>query len=168
MRWVVISILGRHTNCNGSYIQYIIRDVGLHSPARPGNIYKGYPELRSVRGRGILGYTTTPANRALQKPWRATRPRYCGRYWGRIKQPQSAAWSWTPFARHWTFTSTSGSQISNCECSLAGLAYSLIGLRRILRRGPPERPAAAPRPAQTVRGNSLGVGKELDGKHRTP
>ena len=36
-----------------------------------------------------------------------------------------------------------------------------------IRRGPPERPAAAPPMAQTVRGNSLGVGKELDKKHRT-
>ena len=29
VRWTVTSILGRHTNCNGSYVQYVIRDTWL-------------------------------------------------------------------------------------------------------------------------------------------
>ena len=28
--------------------------VGLHSPTRPRNMYEGYPELHSIRRRGVL------------------------------------------------------------------------------------------------------------------
>ena len=105
----------------------------LHSPAKYIQRLSGAVYCMAL-GRFII-----LVSRALQRLRRATGPRHCGRYWGHIKRPQSATWSLTPFARHWTFTLTSRSQILNYECSLdSGLSLQLDRATVYVRQGPPK------------------------------